>query len=111
MFSGPRLPGKCSAPNVAPSEKTKCTLTWTPPPTPHEDDDEGPCESFEIEMWPSDVEKWTKIDTSTKATLLVTGLNPELTYKFRVRGVNKDGVGPYSPESKELNLMKGMELF
>lgn len=86
--------------------KSSCLLSWKPPRTPTEDDDEGPVESYEIEQW-STTNDYTVIGTSVEPKFLAENLSPTETYTYRTRGVNQDGKGPYSDESEAFRPFKG----
>lgn len=107
---GPRKPGKPGVPTVKAVDRTSASVSWAALPIPGEDDDEGPVEKYELEVWSSDEPEWRQIALTAKCQEELKKLNSECTYKFRVRAVNKDGAGEYSGESNELRLLKGVFL-
>ena len=97
-----KLIGKPSAPEgpleVKDVTKTGCKLSWKKP----EDDGGVPIREYEIEKMDVETGKWVRVgkvaaDTpgspgfGDKPEMVVTGLNPNSAYKFRVKAVNDEG--------------------
>lgn len=94
--------GKPSAPEgpleVKDVTKTSCKLSWKKP----EDDGGLPIKEYEIEKMDVETGKWVRVGKVAadvpgspgfggNPETVVTGLNPNSEYKFRVKAVNDEG--------------------
>jgi len=78
--------------------KTSCKLSWKKP----EDDGGIPIREYEVEKMDMKTGKWVRVGKvaadapgspgfGDKPEMIVTGLNPNSEYKFRVKAVNDEG--------------------
>lgn len=78
--------------------KTGCKLSWKKP----EDDGGVPIREYEIEKMDVQTGKWVRVGKvpadvpgspgfGANPEMVVTGLNPNSEYKFRVKAVNDEG--------------------
>lgn len=97
-----RIIGKPSAPEgpleVKDVTKTSCKLAWKKP----EDDGGVAIREYEVEKMDTETGKWVRVGKVAANTpgspgfgdhpeMVVTGLNPNSEYKFRVKAVNDEG--------------------
>ena len=117
----PTAPGKPGTPFVShPLEAGQIVLDWSPSPVGGTSG-YGPPSEYRIERWEPTKDRWVHVARKPAAegtTILVTGLKPGESYKFRIFAENMAGtseplemdkpvlaVSPYSPPSAPVGPM------
>lgn len=103
----PKVPGKPGPVTVEPLNETSINLSWTPGTV---NEDFGPADYYIIEACEDDGNDWKEVGNTTKpddCNLNVNNLDSSTRYQFRVRGVNKEGIGEPSKPSERICLKKG----
>ena len=93
------VPGPPGIPDISDVDKTRMTLTWTPPT------DDGGAEilGYIVEKCDADRKRWTKAhkeDLITDLTVTLNDLTEGTSYMFRVSAENAAGVGESSPATQ-----------
>ena len=92
-------PGKPDAPNIEEITKEGASLSWSPPSK----DGGAPITNYIVEMRRTTDVKWqvaNKGEKTPDTNYLVTRLDEEVDYEFRIAAENKAGAGPPSDPSK-----------
>ncbi|VDP55472.1 unnamed protein product [Schistosoma mattheei] len=106
LIKPPKVPGKPGPITVGPLNETSVNLSWTPGTV---NEDFGPADYYIIEACEDDGNDWKEVGKTTKpddCNLNVNNLDSSTRYQFRVRGVNKEGVGEPSKPSERICLKK-----
>ena len=92
------MPEAPSKPEVTAVDRTKITISWSPPKS----DGGSPITGYIIEKKETSSTRWTKAvrDSVSDTTLTVKELIEGKEYEFRVAAVNKAGTGPFSEPSE-----------
>lgn len=87
-------PGPPGKPVIADYDNMSASLTWAAPAN----DGGRPIIGYVVEMKDKFSADWIEVvkTTDTKTEYKVEGLKEKMIYQFRVRGVNKSGVGQAS---------------
>ncbi|CAH8628965.1 unnamed protein product [Schistosoma margrebowiei] len=110
LMKPPKVPGKPGPITVEPLNETSVNLSWTPGTV---NEDFGPADYYIIEACEDDGNEWKEVGKTTKpddCNLNVNNLDSSTRYQFRVRGVNKEGVGEPSKPSERICLKKDAPL-
>ncbi|CAH8650314.1 unnamed protein product [Schistosoma haematobium] len=110
LIKPPKVPGKPGPITVGPLNETSVNLSWTPGTV---NEDFGPADYYIIEACEDDGNDWKEVGKTTKpddCNLNVNNLDSSTRYQFRVRGVNKEGVGEPSKPSERICLKKDAPL-
>lgn len=94
---------------IADYDNVSVSLTWEPP----KNDGGRPIIGYVVEMKDKFSADWIEVvkTTDTKTEYKVEGLKEKMIYQFRVRGVNKSGVGQASePTDNHLCKHRNREL-
>lgn len=101
FIHNPDEPGEPGKPDIIDYDNKSATLKWKKP----ESDGGRPITHYVVEMKDKFTLDWTEVTKTLDSTpeVKVEGLKEKMSYQFRVRGVNKAGVGaPSKPTDQHI---------
>jgi len=94
--NGLRVPGRPDGPEVKDRKEDEVTLSIIPP----EDDGGSPVICYIVEIKRQSESQWSVVQSDIKVLeMVVDGLQPNISYEFRVTAVNSSGHSQPSPPS------------